>query len=64
MKSLFLASVLGLGLGSRIYNYDVASAIPRHREPKNKHNLKPEHLELMKDMTPKEKKKFIKGLYK
>jgi len=34
------------------------------REPKNKYNLTPEQLEKMADMTPKEKKAYLKTLNK
>jgi hypothetical protein len=34
----------------------------KNNEPKNKLNLSDEQIELLKTMTPKQKKKFIRGL--
>lgn len=33
-----------------------------YKGPKNKYNLTPEQIELMKEMNPKEKKAFLKGI--
>jgi len=35
-------------------------AAPRNNEPKNKHNLTPDEILFMENMTPKQKKKFLK----
>lgn len=43
-----------------LFGKDKFSGEPR--EKKNKYGLTEDHLEMMKTMTPKEKKKFLKGL--
>jgi len=34
----------------------------KNNEPKNKYNLNGEQVELLKTMSPKDKKKFLRGL--
>jgi hypothetical protein len=42
-------------------DFELFSGKPRLRTPKNKYGLSEEEIEAMKSMTPKEKKKFLKG---
>jgi hypothetical protein len=55
----FMASVAAL---SGVKGIERFSSKPK--DPKNKYNLTPEEVILLESMTPKEKKKFLKGILK
>ena len=56
--AVLTAALMASGLGP----VDDFLKIKPEREPKNKYNLTPEQIEEMKSMTPKEKKRFLKGI--
>lgn len=62
MKSLAIASLLAM---ASLTHSELGEFYPRprrKRETRNKYNLKPEQIEAMETMSPKEKKKFLRGL--
>jgi len=62
MKSLLLASILAMASTSMVPLG--TSYRGRNREPRNKYGLTPEQSMKMKDMSPKDKKRYLKEIGK
>jgi len=63
-RAMLLASILGMTMGSS-FDIDGITRLPRkEKEPKNKYGLTEEQIAAMENMTPKEKKRFLKSLGK
>lgn len=55
-----LAVILAQALGGQLF--PLVDKRSQSNEPRNKHNLTDEQRELLKTMSPKDKKKFIREL--
>lgn len=54
-----IAATLALAFSGQ--SFPLVDKRSKSNEPKNKHNLSYEQIELLKTMSPKDKKKFLKG---
>ena len=55
-----LAVMMAQALGGQLF--PLVDKRSQNNDPRNKHNLTDEQIELLKTMSPKDKKKFLRGL--